>query len=83
MSLSNVPTIMGRIKSARENSAIAVFKGPKFKAGMLDAVFASTCKTVHRLNKGDKSLVGVFYKGMDMPTKAIVKALNEACQEVT
>lgn len=70
MSISTVPIIMGRIESATEDSPIAVFRPkpgadcPSGIGGKLDAVFASTVKSVSLIRSSNR-LVGVFHNAMD------------------
>ena len=74
MSISSTTVIMGRIKVATPESAIAVFTG---KNGRLNAVFANTLETISKINDGAPGLIGIFHKEMDM-VGVKTKLINEA-----
>lgn len=58
MSISLVSVISDRIKSAREDSPIAVFTT---RSGLYDAMVAGTAYADKRIREGGKDFVGVFY----------------------
>ena len=64
MTVSSVPLIMSRIKSASPRSKIAVFKtrAPETNEPALDAVFANTVMTEARIQSHDRNLVGVYWR---------------------
>ncbi len=62
MSIATIQVIMGRINAATEDSPIAVFTCEE--KGKLNAVFAGTHITQKRIQQGDLTYVGSFYKGM-------------------
>ena len=58
MSISNIPLIMDRIESAKEDSKIAVFQCKK--PGLLDSRFHNTVLTTNEINSGDKNYIGSY-----------------------
>ena len=76
MSLSTLDMIIDRIKSAPEESPIAVFREPMERN--LNAVFADTVKTRKWMKYKEKLFVGNFHQNMDaaevkMKLKAALK----------
>ena len=63
MNISSTTVIMGRIRVATPESAIAVFKA---KNGKLEAVFANTLETIAKINDGSAGFIGIFHKEMDL-----------------
>ena len=67
-----VNNLISRIKSAREDSKIALFRATKDGVAVVDARFDATVLTTRRINQGDTAYIGSFY-GAEAK-KAIEKA---------
>jgi len=61
MAISDVRTIMGRIKVAEQNSPILV---RKLNNGALDAAFADTVESRNIIAAGGSDIVGVYHRNM-------------------
>jgi hypothetical protein len=69
MSLASLTVIMGRIKTATEESPIAVFKSTVEgyrEDGMLDAVFGDAVRTTARIKSDDPDYIGSYHNDMDL-----------------
>jgi len=60
MTISSIPVITNRIKSAKPTSKIAIFKKVRYGEVIYDAVFDRTVNTQQRIASGDEIYLGSF-----------------------
>ncbi len=67
MSIAPAKTIQRRIRSAKRNSPLALFRVPdenicfNLSKNKLEAVFANTVMTQARIRRGDRLFIGVYH----------------------
>jgi len=82
MSISTLPIVQERIRTAPEDSPIAVFLTKK--EGILNACFAATIESQRIISEKPENLVGVFhgYEGASSLVRAIGKKRVEEINRI-